>query len=40
MIRAKLRDAAEWLCVLPPVILVYLVVAWSEPLWNPDAREP
>ncbi len=34
----RARDALEWLCATPPVVLLFLVASFAEPLFNKDLR--
>ncbi len=34
----RIRDALEWTCATPPVVLLFLLASFAEPLWNKDLR--
>ncbi len=34
----RLRDALEWACATPVVVLLFLAASFLEPLWNEDLR--
>lgn len=35
---SRQRDALEWICATPPVICIFLLFSFAEPLWNRDLR--